>query len=383
MRGLKACVSGVKSVPYFDTSNYRTHQGAIITGFNKDRYVMADGTIEKEPGNVLGLWAAKEAVLDAKLQMDTVDKKRVGVSIATSLGSIASKDQFNNAFLKSGYGTADPLLMFETCSTTAGVIAKEYGCQGCAISISTACAAGTNSIGYALDLIRKGECDVVIAGGSDPFSRLSLSGFDSLQSTTKKNIAPFDQNRDGIIIGEAAAIMVIEELDFAKARNVPIYGEVLGYGISNDAYHTTSPDPKGGGAIRAITQALEDAGLAPEEIDYINAHGTGTILNDVMELGAISQVFGDWARKIPISSTKSLYGHNLACAGSIEAVTCVLAIHDSFIPATINTKEIMEGYKDFNLVLGQIRKAEINTALSTSFAFAGNTAAAIISKYKE
>jgi len=128
LRGLKACVSGVKSVPYFDTSNYRTHQGAIITGFNKDRYVMADGTIEKEPGNVLGLWAAKEAVLDAKLQMDTVDKKRVGVSIATSLGSIASKDQFNNAFLKSGYGTVDPLLMFETCSTTAGVIAKEYYC---------------------------------------------------------------------------------------------------------------------------------------------------------------------------------------------------------------------------------------------------------------
>jgi 3-oxoacyl-[acyl-carrier-protein] synthase II len=383
INGLRNGLSGIKPITYFDASEYRVGKAAIADDFTKKEYRMRNGGIETEISNVFALYAAQEAFTDAGLQMGKLDSARLGVSLATSLGGIQSKDRFLTNFHNRGYQDNDPYLVLETCSTTAGVVSKEFGCEGPTMTISTACAAGTNSIGYALDLIRSGECDRVIAGGADPFSRLSFSGFNSLLSITSTQIRPFDENRDGIDLGEGAAIVIIEELDTAIARGAKIYAEVLGYGISNDAYHATAPDPKAGGAIRAMEECLKDAGLNKEQINYINAHGTGTKFNDAMELLAIKTVFGERAKEIPISSSKSMFGHTLGCAGSLEFVTCVLAIKENFIPATINTEIPIKGYEDYDFVLKESRNYQVNAAISNSFAFAGNTASVAAGRFQE
>lgn len=384
LKGLREGKNGVKEIPYFDLSGYKVNRGAIIEGFDKKTYTICSGYVESEPANVLGLYAAKEAYEDSGLQDGYYDRERTAVSIATSLASIDGKINLHKHVIYNGnYDNADVNAGFDACSTPAGVIAKEYGCLGPCISVSTACAAGTNSIGCAYDLITDGECDMVISGGTDPFSELSYSGFLSLQTITKDKLSPFDAYRSGIDIGEGAAILILEELEAAKKRGAHIYAEILGYGISNDAYHATSPDPNAGGAIRSIKMALDTAKIKPNEIDYINAHGTGTIINDKMEMRAIDHVFGEYASKIAISSTKSMHGHMLGCAGSIEAVVCALAISYSFIPATINTKKIMEGYENFNIITGKSIDREVNIALSNSFAFAGNTASIIFGKYRD
>lgn len=382
--GLKQGKNGVKEIPYFDVSGYKVNRGAIVEGFDKKEYTMRNGYVESEPANILGLYAAKEAYEDSGLQDGYYDRERLGVAIATSLASIDGKMKLHKHFIENGnYDNTDLSAAFEACSTPAGVIAKEYGCLGPCLTISTACAAGTNSIGCAYDMIVDDECDLVITGGTDPFSELSYSGFLSLQTITKESLSPFDANRSGIDIGEGAAILILEELEAAKKRGAHIYAVILGYGISNDAYHATSPDPNAGGAIRSIKMALESANIKPEDVDYINAHGTGTLFNDKMEMLAIDRVFGEYAPKIPISSTKSMHGHMIGCAGSIEAIVCSLAISYSFIPATINTKKIMDGYEDYNIIIGKPIDREVNIALSNSFAFAGNTASIILGKYKE
>lgn len=383
LKGLKEGKNGVKEIPYFDMTDYKLNRGAIVEGFTENSYTMSDGRVESEPANVYGLYAAKEAYIDSKINLQAYDKERIGVAVATSLGSIDGKMKIHKKYLDSmSYKDIDLEAVFESCSTPAGVISKEYGCLGPNLSVSTACAAGTNSVGCGFDMIKDGTCDVVIAGGTDPFSELSYSGFLSLQTITKNCLSPFDANRSGIDIGEGAAIMILEELESALSRGANIYAEILGYGISNDAYHATSPDPNAGGAIRCIELGLKKAGISPEDVDYINAHGTGTKFNDAMEMKAITHVFGEAASAVAISSTKSMHGHMLGCAGSIETIVCALAIKEEFIPATINTKEIMPEYKDYNVVIGKAVDKKIDIAVSNSFAFAGNTASIVIGRYK-
>lgn len=381
LEGLKTGKDGVTSIPYFDTSDYALDKAAIVEGFDESDYKMKDSSVETERANVYALHAAKEAVIDSGLDFSTIDHDMVGVSLATSLASFAHKDVFNSQVFHKGYEGADPTLMMDTCSTAAGVLAKEYDAFGPSVTISTACASGSNSIGCAYDLISDGTCDIMITGGVDPFSRLSYSGFLSLHTISKTTIRPFDETREGIDIGEGAAILILEDMESALKRGAHIYAEVLGYGISNDAYHATSPDPMSGGAIRAINMCLDQAGIQPEDINYINAHGTGTRFNDQMELRAIKTVFGESAKNIPVSSTKSLMGHTLGCAGSIEALTCALAISEGILPPTIKTKEPMHDAEGMDFVLDLARSYQIEKAISTSFAFGGNTAVIAIGRY--
>lgn len=330
----------------------------------------------------MALSAAAEAVADAGIDFAHQDRRRVGVALATSLGGILCMDRFVVHNKEHGYEGADPNLFLHTCPSISGALAKEYGLRGPVITLSTACAAGTNSVGYAFDLIRSGRCTGMICGGTDPFTRLSFSGFNALKSLSKGHIQPFTKERDGLVLGEAAAILILESLDQALERGAPIYAEVLGYGISNDAYHATSPDPKGGGAVRAIMACLHEADFTLDRVNYINAHGTATRLNDAMEISAIRQVFGERGARIPISSTKSMIGHTLGCAGSVEALTCALAIKHHFLPPTIHFTEPMEGCEEYDFV-PESRAYEIDVAVSNSFAFAGTVAAIAIGRYKE
>ncbi|MEW8977728.1 MAG: beta-ketoacyl-[acyl-carrier-protein] synthase family protein [Symbiobacterium sp.] len=369
---LRRGVCGAGPITSFDTTGYRTAHGCEAGDFVTEPVALPDGSVERDRAALLALAAAEEAAEDAGLAAAGFDPWRLGVVMATSLGGILCMDQYLTDAITVRQ-PADPSLFLHTCPSITGVIAQKYGARGPTITVSTACAAGTNSVGYAFDLVRTGRCTAVLCGGTDPFTRLSFSGFNSLKSLSRGLARPFSRDRDGLVLGEAAAVLVLESLSSARARGARIYAEVLGYGISNDAYHATSPDPKGGGAVRAIRACLQEAGLTPDDVDYINAHGTATKLNDGMELRAIVQVFGERASRIPISSTKSLIGHTLGCAGSIEALTCALAIAHEFLPPTINLSEPVEGYEAFDFVR-ESRPCRINVALSNSFAFAGNVA---------
>lgn len=381
-QGILSGKDGKKDIPYFNCEKYSLKKACIVEGFNEKEYCLKDGSIEKEPANVYGLYACRQALEDAGITT-MYQNVRKGVSVATSLGSISGKSDIHCQILTGKkYSEVDFLAAFESCSTPSGIIAKEFDCLGPNISVSTACAAGTNSIGCGFDMIQNDTCDMVIAGGVDPFEQMSFSGFISLMTITKNEITPFDKNRSGIDIGEGAGILILESLDSALARGANIYAEVLGYGISNDAYHATSPDPSGSGAKYAMSMAMAEAGIRKEDVEYINAHGTGTKMNDKMEIGAIKGLFGEHASNLYISSTKSMHGHMLGATGSIEAIVCALAIKDGFIPATTKTNELMDECEGMNIVLDKPLNKRINIALSNSFGFAGNSTSIVLGRYE-
>lgn len=383
MTGLREGKDGKKDIPYFNTDSYALKKAAIVEGFDKKEYVMSNGGTETEDANVYGLYASKQAMEDAGIEKDTYPNERKGVSVATSLGSIGGKSNIHKQILEGkSFDEVDFSAAFESCSTPSGVISKEFNCLGPNISVSTACAAGTNSIGCGFDMIKNDVCDMVIAGGTDPFEEMSFSGFISLKTVTQNELTPFDKNRSGIDIGEGAAILILEDLDSALKRGADIYAEILGYGVSNDAYHATSPDPQGRGAKLAMKMAMDEAGVKKEDVDYINAHGTGTKINDKMELKAIRELFEECVSDIKISSTKSMHGHMLGATGSIEAIICALGIKEGFIPGTTKTKELMEESEGMNIVLDGVKEGKIDIALSNSFGFAGNSASIVIGRYE-
>lgn len=382
LEALRRGESGMRTIESFDTSGYRVDFAGEIKGFDLEARRLAR-LQELDRSVQLGVAVSYEALADAGLRITEALAKRMGVAIGTSLGGTLSLDKHIEQERALSAEESDPALVLAIPqSTTAGFIAKEFGLLGPLSTVATACAAGTNSIGYAFDVIRHGEADVMLAGGVDPLSRLSFSGFGTLKSLTRSKVRPFDRDRDGLALGEAASVVVLERLDHALERGAPIYAEVLGYGLSNDAYHATSPDPNGGGAIRSMRQALEQAGLRPEQVDYINAHGTSTPYNDQMEAIAIKAVFGDQAESIPISSTKSMIGHTLGTAGSIEFLTCALALQHQFLPPTINFENPIADF-EFDFVPNVSRPAAIEVALSNSFAFAGNTASIVLRRYSQ
>nr|WP_294485929.1 beta-ketoacyl-[acyl-carrier-protein] synthase family protein [uncultured Anaerosporobacter sp.] len=329
----------------------------------------------------LGLVAAREAVKDSGLELKKESPFRVGVSVGTSIGGYVEMEEHLRC-QKDGKSEDSNRMKQIPPAVIAGFISKQFGTRGPQSTTVTACAAGANSLTNALDFIREGHCDVVIAGGSDPLSFMSQTGFHSMKVLSKDYCRPFNKNKTGILIGESAAFLILESLEHAKKRNAKIYAEFKGYGLSNDAYHATSPNPNGEGAIRCINRALEDSKIDVSEIDYVNAHGTGTKMNDSSELNAIGTVFKEKGDKLPvITSIKGAVGHTLGTAGSIEALATVLAIYHKLIPPTALLKESMD--EQYNFVPDTALKKDIRNALSNSFAFGGNTAALIFGRYEE
>lgn len=364
---LKAGKNGIGDIADARFQEIGLTQGGYIQNFNPEDYNISnelDRTIQ------FGLIASEEAVKDSGLKITEENRYRIGVSVGTSIGGYIEVENYLRS-KKDNDNFENDKIMQIPAALTAGFIAKKFRVNGPNMTVVTACAAGGNSIGYGLDMIRSGQCDVVIAGGSDPLSFMSQTGFSIMKVLSKNYCRPFNKEKTGILIGEGSVFMILENLEHARVRNAKIYAELMGYGLSNDAYHVTSPDPKGGGAIRSMTMALQDAGLSPDDIDYINAHGTGTKFNDIMELNAINEVFKEKAKSIPVSSIKGALGHTLGLAGSIEALATVLGIYYGILPPTAMLEEPMEEGYDF--VPNCSKEAQIRCALTNSFAFGGNT----------
>ena len=322
--------------------------------------------------------------------MSRVNAERVGVHTGCGLGGLGSIEFFRDVLVKRGARRVSPFFIpMAIPNMASGQISIMFGAKGPNTVVCTACAAGTHAIGDAFKTIQRGAADVMICGGNESVvTELALAGFSSLKALSTRNdepekaSRPFDKDRDGFVIGEGAGIMILEALDHALERGARIRGEVVGYGLTGDAYHMTAPPEDGEGGARCMRMALDDAGISPEDIDYINAHGTSTPLNDSCETAAIKSVFGERAYKIPVSSTKSMTGHLLGGAGGVEAVFCVKAIEDGVVPPTINY-ETPDPACDLDYVPNKARKQELSYVMSNSFGFGGTNAVLVFSKYRD
>lgn len=376
LQSLKLGRSGKAPIPVarFDTSSpiYRNRSGATLPYEEIEKLSRSDDTILTE----FAISVVQAALLDAGLDVQTIYAKPtdVGICIGTTVGATYSFIKFMKGKLNLPNGDINTVLKPCTTGTIAGSIAKYFRVQGPISVISTACASGTNSVGRAFDLIRKNKVKRMIAGGVDLFSELTFSGFNSLQAVSKDACRPFDEDRDGLMLGDAAAILILENIEEAYAREARIYGEVCGYAIANEAFHATGPDPQGLWAFSVMKGALDQGSLTPAEVNYINAHGTGTKANDSMELAAIRLLLGPRMKDVYVSSTKSMVGHTLGAAGSVELVATVLGMFYDFIPPTINLCRPIKGFEEVNFVRDHALPGKILIALSNSFGFGGNVA---------
>ena len=380
--------SGVGPITRFDTSRHDTKIAAEVKDFNGEDYVSARELKRIDLFIQYALAATKIAVDDSALDMTKEDAERVGVIVGTGLGGLPTLEKYHNILLEKGPGRISPFFIPMLIANEApGNIAIQYGMKGPNLSIVTACATGGHSIGDACRIIQYGDADVAVAGGTEAnLTPLTVGGFNALKALSTRNdepqkaSRPFDRDRDGFVIGEGAGIVILEELEHAQKRGARIYAEVVGYGYNGDAYHITAPSPDGDGAIRCMRMALRDAGIAPEEVDYINAHGTSTDLNDASETIAIKKVFGKKAYDIPVSSTKSMIGHLLGAAGAVEAIFSILAIRDQVCPPTINY-EHPDPECDLDYVPNTARKRPIAVTMSNSFGFGGTNAVLVFRRF--
>ncbi|MCA6070894.1 MAG: beta-ketoacyl-ACP synthase II [Endomicrobium sp.] len=380
--------SGVSVIESFDTSAYATKFAATVKNFDPERFIEKKKVKKMARFTQLGFAAAKMAVEDSGLDITKEDLSRIGVITGTGIGGLDIIEDEERTLLDKGPRRVSPFLIpMIITNMLPGEIAIKYGFTGPNYAVTSACASSNHAIGDALRLLRSGDADVIISGGSEAaVVPLGLAGFCSIKALSQRNdepqkaSRPFDKNRDGFVMGEGAGIVVLETLDHASSRGAKIYAELAGYGASDDAYHITAPEPEGKAAIVAMEKAIADAGISKEEIDYINAHGTSTALNDKTETFAIKKVFGDKAYEIPISSTKSMTGHLLGGAASVELVAIVLAMQEGFIPPTINY-ETPDPDCDLDYVPNTARIQQITCALSNSLGFGGHNATVIIKKY--
>lgn len=372
--------NGISEIECFDTSAYRTHRGGEVKDFDPLRFMEKGRADGMGRGAQFAVAASRMAFEDAGLELSTFDPGRVGVSCGTTMGESQVLEAIDETLVKGDYRGVDPRLVQRfPWEMIQAEVAREFGLRGPASMIPTACAAGNYAIGHASDLLRMGLVDVMVAGGTDPLSRVAFTGFNSMMAVAPERCQPFDLNRKGIFVSEGAAMLVLETLDGARRRGARVYAEVAACGISNDAYHATSPHPEGKGAIRAMENALRESGLAPADIDYISAHGTGTPANDKIETAAIKKVFGESAYGIPVNSIKSMIGHTMGAASAIEAAMCALVIERGRIPPTINYSD-PDPQCDLDYVPNVAREHAVGVALSNSFAFGGNCAALILKK---
>ncbi|MEW6695878.1 MAG: beta-ketoacyl-[acyl-carrier-protein] synthase family protein [Bacillota bacterium] len=371
----------ITSLESIETDGLRTNVAGEIKDYRPQQWFSKRQQCRFDRAHQYAVIAAREALAQAGLDLSAFDPYRLGIILGTSLGGMQSGDRFHRQWLTRGLRRANPVLLLSYPIHTPGdVVAHELGLKGPRSVISTACAAGANSLGLARDLLLAGRADVMLAGGVDPLSSLSFCGFSSLQALCPEACAPYSRS-DGLSLGEGAAILVMEPMERALERGADILAEFMGYGLSADAYHPTAPDPGGQGAAAAIGRALRMAGLSPADVSYINGHGTGTPANDLAEPKALRLAFGSHLPSIPISSTKSLIGHTLGAAGAIEAAACVLAVQHDSVPPTINYDPDKNKNPDLDFVPNRSRPHRVNVAVSNSFAFGGNNACVVLGKH--
>jgi len=380
--------SGIDRITLFDVSGYACQIAGEVKDFRPEEFIERKEIKKMDIFIQYALAASIMAVAEAGLKIDKGNADRVGVIVGAGIGGLNTIEKYHSILLESGHHRISPFFIPMLISNlAAGQISIRFGARGPNSCVTTACAAGTHAIGDAFKIIQRGDADVMIAGGSESvITPLTIAGFTNMRALSTRNevpqkaSCPFDLERDGFVMGEGAGILVLEELEAALKRRANIYAEVIGYGLTADAYHMTAPDPEGRGVINCMQMALHDASIPPEGVDYINAHGTSTPYNDKHETMAIQQVFGTHAYRLAVSSTKSMTGHLLGAAGGVEAAFCALAISHGIIPPTTNY-EHPDPDCDLDYVPNHARPAEIDVALSNSFGFGGTNACIILRKY--
>ena len=387
--GLKAGKTGFGEITYFDTTDFKVKVAAEVKGFVAADRMDKKAARRMEPFSQYAVAAAKEAFEDSGLDMSKEDPYRVGCAIGSGVGSLQSIEREHKKLLEKGPSRINPLLVpLMITNMATGNVTIQLGLKGKSINVVTACATGTHSIGEAYRSIQYGEADVMLAGGTEnAITPIGVGGFTALTALSTSNnpercSIPFDKDRDGFVIGDGAGVVVLEELEHAKARGAKILAEVVGYGATSDAYHITSPAEDGEGAKNAMLFALKDANVAPEEITYINAHGTSTHHNDLFETRAIKAAFGDHAYDIKVNSTKSMIGHLLGAAGAVEFIACVLQMNNGYVHQTVGLEHPDEEL-DLDYVQGHGVDMDFEYALTNSLAFGGHNASLLIKKYTE
>lgn len=384
---VKAGKIGFDHITKFDTTDYKCHIAAELKDFNPQDFMDRKAAKRMEPFSQYAVAAAKQAIDDSELDIEKEDPYMVGCAIGSGIGSLQAMERETQKLYEKGPNRVNPLLVpLMICNMAAGNVSIQFGLKGKSINDVTACATGTNTIGEAYRSIQYGEADVMVAGGTEgSVCPIGIAGFTALTALSTvddpaKCSLPFDKNRSGFVMGEGAGVVILEELEHAKARGAKIYAEVVGYGCSSDAYHITSPQEDGAGAARAMTNAMSDAGVTPADVKYINAHGTGTHHNDLFETRAIKLAFGDEAANLKINSTKSMIGHLLGAAGAVEFITCVKEIQDGFIHKTVGY-ETPDEEIDLNYCKDSYEEP-VEYALSNSLGFGGHNASILLKAYK-
>jgi 3-oxoacyl-[acyl-carrier-protein] synthase II len=382
--------SGADYIKKFDTENFPVKFACEVKDFNVEDFLDKKEARRMGAFSHFAIAAADEAVKNSGLVIDASNDEMVGTYISSGIGDFWAIEREHEKLLNSGPGRVSPFFIVSAIVNLAsGNVSIRHGAKGPNSATATACSAGAHAIGDSFRIIERGDADAMICGGAESaITPMSVAGFASMRALSTRNdeptraSRPFDAERDGFVIGEGAGILILEELEFAKARGAKIYAEIVGYGMSGDAFHVTMPDETGSGAIRVMTKAIKDAGITPEQIGYINAHGTSTPYNDKFETLAIKKVFGEHAYKLAVSSTKSMTGHALGAAGGIEAVISILAMENNILPPTINY-ENPDPDCDLDYVPNNIREAQVDHVLSNSFGFGGTNASLVFKRYSE
>ena len=388
-QAVKDGVCGIAPITLYDPSSQKVSLAAEVKNFDPTVALDKKEAKRMDRFTQFAVTAAVEAVADSGLDLEQEDTARCGVSVSSGIGGIATIQSTCKSGETRGFDKVSPFFIpMSITNLAAGHVAIRLGLHGMCICPVAACAGGSNAVGDAFRHIRDGYAEVMLAGGAEAsITPLAMGGFTSMSALTtasdpKRASIPFDAERSGFVMGEGSAILVLEELDHALARNAKIYGEIVGYGATCDAYHITAPDPTGVWSAACMEQALNDAGLSPEKVDYINAHGTSTPLNDSGETAAIHKVFGDHAKELMVSSTKSMTGHLLGASGAVEAMFSVLALKDGFVPATINY-QVPDPACDLDIVPNEGRQADIKVAISDSLGFGGHNTCLVFRKWEE
>lgn len=387
--GIFSGKNGIKKITHFDTSSYKSRIGGEITNLNVGDYLSPKDIRRMDRFTQFGMIAAIEAIEQAGLNVNSKNSEKIGVLVGSGVGGLQTVEREKAVLMEKGPQRVSPFLVPMLITNIASAyIAIKYGFRGPNLSISTACATGTHAIGEAFRMIQRGEADAMVAGGAEAaITPLGLAGFCAMRALSTRNdeperaSRPFDRERDGFVIGEGAGILILEELEFARKRGANIWAEVIGFGMSSDAYHITQPVADGRGIRIAMENALKDAKVNLQDVDYINAHGTSTPLNDRVETKSIKDLFKDRAYEIPVSSTKSMTGHLLGATGGVEAIACILAIQRKRVPPTINY-EFPDPDCDLDYVPNEAREVDVRIAMSNSMGFGGHNATIVIKSFE-
>jgi len=382
--------SGIRKITQFDATHFPCQVAGEVPDFEINQFIEIKEQKKMDRFIHFAFAAAKMAVEDSGLKITKDNADRIGVLVGSGIGGLSAIEHYHTILLEKGPKRISPFFIpMLIINLAAGQISIHFGAKGPNSAVATACASGTHSIGDAFKIIKRGEADAMISGGTEAvITPLAVGGFSSMKALSTRNnepekaSRPFDRNRDGFVMGEGAGIMVLEDMEHALSRGAKIYAEIIGYGMTGDAYHITSPPPEGEGAARCMRASLKDANIHPEEIGYINAHGTSTKYGDELETQAIKSVFGKHAYKFAVSSTKSMTGHLLGAAGGVEGVICALSIFNKIIPPTINL-ENPDPECDLDYVPNKARAMDINVAMSNSFGFGGTNACIIFKRYTD